>query len=47
MMNLHTVMTLLILNMEFLELPEEFRSTGTTDLIFRAPDKAFANVRIL
>lgn len=46
-MEFRIVVTLLILNLEFLELPEDFKSMSATEKIFRRPDKPFARLREL
>ncbi|KAI0391539.1 cytochrome P450 [Xylariaceae sp. FL0594] len=46
-MELRIMVTLLILNLEFLELPAEYKSMSATEKIFRQPDKPYARVRVL
>ncbi|RYP21688.1 hypothetical protein DL765_002149 [Monosporascus sp. GIB2] len=46
-MEFRIVIVLLILNLEFLPLPEEFKSMSATEKIFREPDLPFAKVKVL
>ncbi|KAI1329839.1 cytochrome P450 [Xylariaceae sp. FL0255] len=47
MMQFRMVVTLLILNLEFLELPEKYKSMTATEKMFRRPDLAYVRVRVL
>lgn len=46
-MNFRTVVVLLILKLEFLELAEEYKPVKINEGIFRTPDKAYAKIRVL
>jgi hypothetical protein len=46
-MEFRLVVTLLILNFEFLELPAEYKSTGVDEKVFRQPEMPYARVRAL
>ncbi|ROV89570.1 hypothetical protein VMCG_09950 [Cytospora schulzeri] len=46
-MEFRIVVVLLILNFEFLPLPEELRTTSVTEKIFREPDTPYARVKAL
>ncbi|KAI0850700.1 hypothetical protein F5Y00DRAFT_268126 [Daldinia vernicosa] len=46
-MEFRIVVTLLILNLEFLELPEDFKTMNVSEKIFRQPDKPYARLRSL
>ncbi|CAI6093039.1 unnamed protein product [Clonostachys chloroleuca] len=46
-LELRIFVTLLILNFEFTDLPEEMRSMAATEKIFRQPDMPFARVKVL
>lgn len=46
-MEFRIVVVLLILNLEFLELPEELKSMAASEKIFRNPQMAFARIRNL
>lgn len=46
-MEFRMVVVLLILNFEFLELPEEYRTMSATEKMFREPDKPYAKLAIL
>lgn len=41
------VVTLLILNFEIQELPQEYKSMSATEKIFRRPDLTYAKLRAL
>lgn len=46
-MEFRIVITLLILNLEFLELPEDFKNDRASEKVFRQPDKPYARLREL
>ncbi|KAI1658637.1 cytochrome P450 [Daldinia decipiens] len=46
-MEFRIVVSLLILNLEFLELPEDFKTMSASEKIFRQPDKPYARLRSL
>ncbi|KAI0413076.1 cytochrome P450 [Xylaria grammica] len=46
-MEIRIVVTLLILNFEFLELPSEYKTTGATEKIFRHPNTSYVKVRAI
>ncbi|KAK7948805.1 cytochrome P450 [Apiospora aurea] len=46
-MEFRTVVALLVLNLEFLELPEEMKTLKASETIFRLPDMPFASLRAL
>ena len=46
-MEIRIMVTLHILNFEFLELPTQYKSMGATEKIFRQPDFPYAQVRRL
>lgn len=46
-MEVRIVVVLLILNFEFLSLPEDLRTTSVTEKIFREPDTPYARVKVL
>ncbi|VUC35947.1 unnamed protein product [Clonostachys rosea] len=41
------VVQLLILNIEFLELPSEYKGHGAVEKVFRGPDKSFVRISVL
>ncbi|VUC29467.1 unnamed protein product [Clonostachys rosea] len=41
------IITLLVLNFEFVDLPEDMKSMAATEKIFRQPEKTFAKLRVL
>lgn len=45
-MEFRLVITLLVLNLEFLELPEDLRGMHATEKIFRKPDLPFAKLKV-
>ncbi|RYP56891.1 hypothetical protein DL771_011533 [Monosporascus sp. 5C6A] len=46
-MEYRIIVVLLILNLDILELPEEYKTMRATEKIFRQPDMPFAKVRVL
>lgn len=46
-MSIRIIFCILILNLEFLELPKEHSGTGTIETIFSLPDTPYARVRVL
>lgn len=46
-MEIRIAITLIILNFEFLPLPDHLRTTAATERIFRRPDTPYANLKIL
>ncbi|KAK7224694.1 hypothetical protein V2G26_012697 [Clonostachys chloroleuca] len=46
-LELRMVVQLLILNLEFLELPAEHKGHGAVEKIFRGPDKSFVRIKVL
>ncbi|KAK8093955.1 Cytochrome P450 [Apiospora hydei] len=46
-MEFRTVVALLVLNLEFLELPEDMKTLNASETIFRLPDMTFASLRAL
>jgi hypothetical protein len=46
-LELRMVVQLLILNLEFLELPAEYKGHGAVEKIFRGPDKSFVRIKVL
>ena len=47
MMELKIMVVMLVLNFEFLPLPEEYKSMAATEKAFREPDFPFARMRAL
>ncbi|CAG9982756.1 unnamed protein product [Clonostachys byssicola] len=41
------LITLLVLNFEFMDLPEDMKSMAATEKVFRQPEKPFAKLRVL
>lgn len=46
-MEFRTIVVLLILNLEFLELPEEFKTWRVIEKVFREPETLYAQIRVL
>jgi hypothetical protein len=46
-MELKIMVVMLVLNFEFLPLPEQYRSMAATEKVFREPDFPFARMRAL
>jgi hypothetical protein len=46
-MEFRLIVTLLILRLEFLELPEEYKSMDAIERVFRAPSKPYAKLKVL
>lgn len=46
-MEFRIFVTLLILELEFLELPEDFKTMSASEKVFRQPDKPYARLRSL
>jgi hypothetical protein len=46
-MEFRIVVTLLILNLEFLDLPQDLRAMSATEKIFRQADKPFVRLEVL
>lgn len=46
-MEFRMVVALLVLNFEFLEMPDEFKTLKASEMIFRVPDMPYARLRVL
>jgi hypothetical protein len=46
-MSIRIIFVILVLNLDFLDLPEEFSGTGTIETIFSLPDTPYARVKVL
>lgn len=46
-MEIKIAIALIVLNFEFMELPDELRTMTASERIFRRPDTPYANLKIL